>query len=272
MSYVFGALVVALVVIYMARPSFRRTILSAAVFFQDDPVVGSTSRIAWSTPRPTRLFYVQLTVLLLLLLAIPRCRTAVASSDGAHGGVWVLVDRSASMSTIQNGTTRMDRVVTALKNLLAAQSGIRCFRLSAFDMEIAGVADDIGSSAELVDAVSRLKPRALGTALPLVERALASPHPGGCPVDAAVILTDMPAPPWMDGAAARRHAWIDVSQPVGNAGFTDLVDVRDPVTGKVARVMVRLEVFGAMPQKPVVTVTSPDGRTRTYEPARWDGP
>src|SRR5262249_3426013 len=160
MSYVFGALVVALVVIYMARPSFRRTILSAAVFFQDDPVVGSTSRIAWSTPRPTRLFYVQLTVLLLLLLAIPRCRTAVAASDGAHGGVWVLVDRSASMSTIQNGTTRMDRVVTALKNLLAAQSGIRCFRLSAFDMEIAGVADDIGSSAELVDAVSRLKPRA----------------------------------------------------------------------------------------------------------------
>ena len=73
MTYVFGALAAALVVIYMARPNFRRAVLSSALFFQDDPVVGSTSRIAWSTPRPTPLFFLQLSVVLLYLLAVPRC-------------------------------------------------------------------------------------------------------------------------------------------------------------------------------------------------------
>ena len=33
MTYVFGALAAALVVIYMARPNFRRAILSAALAF-----------------------------------------------------------------------------------------------------------------------------------------------------------------------------------------------------------------------------------------------
>ena len=130
------------------------------------------------------------------------------------------------MSTVQNGTTRLNRAVAELKSLMSAQPGLRCFRLSAFDMEIASVGDNIASLAELVDAASRLRPRALGTALSQVERALAKPPGGGCPVDTAVIVTDMPAPPWMDEPAARRHVWIDISQPVANAGLTDLIDTR----------------------------------------------
>src|SRR6185436_10631065 len=98
------------------------------------------------------------------------------------------------------------------------------------------------------------------------------PPGAGCPADAAVIVTDMPAPAWMDGANARRHAWIDVSEPVANAGLTDLVDTRDPVTGKVARVTLRLETFGPMKEKPSVTVTGPDGKAQVYPAARWDGP
>src|SRR4029078_8928391 len=108
MTYVFGALAAALFVIYMARPNFRRAVLSAALFFRDDPVLGSTSRIAWSTPHPTPLFYLQLSVVLLLLLAVPHCPGAAVMDRSVKTGVRVLVDRSASMSTRQNGATRFD--------------------------------------------------------------------------------------------------------------------------------------------------------------------
>jgi hypothetical protein len=274
MSYLFGGLLAALVVIYMARPSFRRTVMSAAVFFRDDPVVGSTSRIAWSTPRPTPLFFVQLAVLLLLLLAIPQCRVRGASGATRQAGVWVLIDRSASMSTIQNGATRAELAVAALKRIVRSERMVQCFRLSAFDLEITAVRERVSGVAELLDAAATLGPRALGTRLSIVERALAERArvaPETCPADVAIVLTDMPAPPWMDKAASRGDVWIDVSQPVGNAGLTDLIDVRDQVTGRVERISIRVETFGGMPNKASVAVSSPDGRSRTYDVGRWEG-
>jgi hypothetical protein len=275
MSYVFGGLVAALVIIYMARPNFRRAIMSAAVFFQDDPVVGSTSRIAWSTPRPTPLFYPQLIVLLLLLFAIPQCRVAVGSEAAREAGVWVLIDRSASMSTIQNGATRMEHAVAALRDRMSSQRMVRCFKLSMFDLEITDVRDNIRTIGELVDAASELRPRPVGTQLSLVERALSLPprgSPDTCPIDVAVVLTDMPAPPWMDRAASSGDVWIDVSQRVANAGLTDLIDVRDQITGRVERVRLRVETFGGMAQHASLTVTSPDSKARVYEVTQWDGP
>ena len=275
MSAVFTGLVAALVVIYMARPSFRRAIMSAAVFFHDDPVVGSTSRIAWSTPRPTGLFFVQLAVLILPLLGLQQCRVSGATDGPSQAGVWVLIDRSASMSTTgADGATRFERAVAALERLTSPSGAVRCFRLSAFDLEITGLGDNIQSVAELLASVLALRPRALGTQLSLVERALADPPraiPGTCPIDAAVVVTDMPAPPWMDRAASRGDVWIDVSQPVGNAGLTDLVDVRDPVTGKVERLTLRVDTFGGMAPKVAIEVTSPDGKSRAYDVKDWDG-
>src|SRR5262247_1411891 len=127
MTYVFGALAAALVVIYMARPNFRRAVLSAALFFSDDPVLGSTSRVAWSTPRPTPLFYLQMSVLLLLLLAVPHCRGTAVMDRSVKTGVRVLVDRSASMSTQQNGATRFDAAIAALRSEARAhESAIAC--------------------------------------------------------------------------------------------------------------------------------------------------
>src|SRR5688500_955419 len=147
MTYVFGALAAALVVIYMAKPNFRRAVLSAALFFHDDPVLGSTSRIAWSTPHPTRLLYVHLAVVLLLLLALPRGRGAAAVDRAAGPGVRVLVDRSASMSTQQNGAARFDAAVDALRSVIAgAPSGIACFTLSAFDLELTAIAGNVGTA------------------------------------------------------------------------------------------------------------------------------
>ena len=286
MIYVFGALAAALVVIYMARPNFRRAILSAALFFQDDPVLGSTSRIAWSTPRPTPLFYPQLAVLLLLLLAVPHCPAAAVMDRSVKTGVRVLVDRSASMSTQQNGETRFEAAVAALRAVVAPrQSAIACFTLSAFDAELTTIAENVASAGELVDLVSRLQPRPLGTELSLVQRALADAPlstvapakvDAGCAIGATIVVTDMPAPPWMDGQhgpASRGDVWIDVSQPAPNAGIVDLVDTRDRVSGQVQRVRILVSTFGGIPASNVtVSVRSPDGRARTQPVEAWDGP
>jgi hypothetical protein len=280
MTYVFGALIAALVVIYMARPNFRRAVLSAALFFRDDPVLGSTSRIAWSTPHPTRLFYLQLAVLLLLLFAVPHCPGAAVMDRSIKTGVRVLVDRSASMSTKQNDATRSDAAVAALRAVAAPQqSAIACFTLSAFDLELTRIAENVTSLGELVDLVSRLQPRPLGTDLALVQRTLAEPPhaaPGGCAIGATIVVSDMPAPPWMegpDGPAARGDVWIDVSQPAPNAGIVDLVDDRDRVSGKVERVRVLVGTFGGLATSQVtLSVRSPDGALRTRPVAAWDGP
>ena len=178
MTYVFGALAAALVVIYMARPNFRRTVLSAALFFRDDPVLGSSSRIAWSTPRPTPLFFSQLSVLLLPLLAVPHCPAAAVIDRSGKPGVRVLVDRSASMSTRQDSATRFDAAVAALRSFAAAQqSAIACYTLAAFDLELVTIGDNVTSAGELLDLAGRLQPRPLGTDLSLVRRALAEAPP-----------------------------------------------------------------------------------------------
>src|SRR5215510_6813196 len=277
MTYVFGALAAALVVIYMARPNFRRAVLSAALFFRDDPVLGSTSQIAWSTPHPTPLFYLQLPVVLLLLLAVPHCPAAAVMDRSVKTGVRVLVDRSASMSTRQNGATRFDAAIAALRSVAAPQqSAIACFTLSAFDLELTTIAGNVASLGELVDLVSRLQPRPLGTELSRVERALAAPSrtvPGECATATTIVVSDMPAPPWMDGPASRGDVWIDVSQPAPNAGIVDLVDNRDRVSGAVQRVRVVVGVFGGMTASSVrLSVTSPDGVVRTRSIEGWDGP
>ena len=289
MTYVFGALAAALVVIYMARPNFRRAYLSAALFFRDDPVVGSTSRIAWSTPHPTPPFFLQLAVLLLLLLAVPHCPAAAVIDRSVKTGVRVLVDRSASMSTRQNGATRFDAAVAALRSVAAPQqSAIACFTLSAFDLELTPIAENVASVSELLDLVSRLQPRPLGTELSLVERALAeAPRTaplstvasakveGGCATAATIVVSDMPAPPWMerpDGPAARGDVWIDVSQPAPNAGIVDLVDNRDRVSGEVRRLRVVVGTFGMATSTVTLTVRSPDGSSRAHPVEAWDGP
>ena len=278
MTYVFGALAAALVVIYMARPNFRRAVLSAALFFTDDPVLGSTSRIAWSTPRPTALFYLQCSVLLLLLLAVPHCPAAAVMDGSIKTGVRVLVDRSASMSTQQHGARRFDAAIEALRAIAAPQqSAIACFTLSAFDLELTTIADHVTSAGELVALVSRLQPRPLGTELSLVQRALTDKAPAGpCATGSTIVVTDMPAPPWMerpDGPAARGDVWIDVSQPAPNAGIVDLVDNRDRVSGAVQRARVVVGAFGGMTASNVtLSVTPPDGAVRTYAVPAWDGP
>jgi hypothetical protein len=141
------------------------------------------------------------------------------------------------------------------------------------------IAANVASADELVDLVSRLQPRPLGTELSLVERALAdAPRaaPEVCATGPTIVVSDMPAPPWMesqDGPAARGDVWIDVSQPAPNAGIVDLVDNRDRVSGEVRRVRVVVGTFGGMAASNVtLSVRSPDGTSRAHPVEAWDGP
>jgi hypothetical protein len=195
-------------------------------------------------------------------------------------GVRVLVDRSASMSTQQDGATRLDAARAALRSIVTPQqSAIACFTLAAFDLELTTVAESVASVGELVDLVSRLQPRPLGTDLSLVERALADTHVSpnaACATGVAIVVSDMPAPPWMegpDGPAARGDIWIDVSQPASNAGIVDLVDTRDRVSGEVQRVRVVIGTFErAATSNVTLSVRMPDGTVRTHTVGVWDGP
>jgi hypothetical protein len=77
----------------------------------------------------------------------------------------------------------------------------------------------------------------------------------------------------MDGPASRGDVWIDVSQPASNAGIVDLVDERDRVSGKVQHVRAVVGTFGGMAaSKVTLSVTSPDGTSRTHPIETWDGP
>jgi hypothetical protein len=273
--YVFGASIAALVVVYMARPNFRRMVTSAAVFFRDDPAAASATRFGWSPPRPTPLFYAQLTVLLLLLLAVPQCQVLLRSGPQSPFGLWVIVDRSASMSTVQEDRSRMQLAVAQLENLLSKrwERGY-CVRLSTFDMELRDVRGDLRSVADVMKEASTLSPRALGTDVALVERALKQPRrevSDQCRIDNAVVMTDMPAPAWMDDAAARGDVWVDVSQPTGNLGLTDISETRDQFTGKVERVQVRIEAFGEIPKDARLTLALPGGAQKIRPVQPWIG-
>jgi hypothetical protein len=94
-----------------------------------------------------------------------------------------------------------------------------------------------------------------------------------CATATTIVVSDMPAPPWMDGPASRGDVWIDVSQPALNAGIVDLVDTRDRVSGQVQRVRLVIGTFDRMPTSDVtLSVRSPDGAVRTHPVEAWDGP
>jgi hypothetical protein len=256
-----------LVVIYMARPRFPRVTQSAAIFFRDQQVLSSERKVTWSRPHPTRMFYVQMLVILMLFASILSYYFASFTGASRLVGLWIIVDTSASMSTRQGDGTRMSRARAEVSTIVEQPSRVnRCFRVSAVDLEHRLLAEDAGSAAEALRAISTLAPRALGSDLTIVRRAIEEARgdrPSGCRVDGIVVVTDLPAPPWMDGPASRGDTWIDVSQPVGNIGLTDITAVRDQFNGGVERIRVHVEGFGGTRDQSVLRITGP-GASREH--------
>jgi hypothetical protein len=260
------AALLALVAIYMAFPNFTPVVQSAARYFPDSPPASSKKQFSWNRFQPTRLFVVQLIVVVLLCLAILAYVFPPRLVAAQQVGIWMIVDASASMSTIQSGETRMARAREEIRRVVREPwPADRCYRLSSFDLALHELDDDARTAAEVEQIASAIEARPLGTDLAVVQRALQEPRgarAAGCRVDLVVVVTDVPAPPWIE-TAATGDSWIDVSWPTPNIGFTQADSVRDPFSGGVEVVRVRVEAFGQMRDAVTLVVEPPDVSRRT---------
>jgi hypothetical protein len=268
-----------LVVVYMTYPRFRRRRLSAARFFKDlPPPRRGQSRLRWGKIRFTLPFFIQLLILLSLLAALYLLEKKLSGQETKGLGVWIVVDTSASMSTKQQGETRMTIALREVDRAVSmAQTSARgkelCFRLSTLDLEQRDLVTK-GDIFAVNQAIDTLEPRPLGTDLSILRRLIRSLNDPSrtddqCRVSHLVIITDHPAPGWLWESRDIRVVWRDIGQPVNNVGFTNIRAARNPLTGLVSNVQMEVASYGK--PKPVtrLTVFAPDGSKIKDEPLLW---
>jgi hypothetical protein len=290
----FLILLVALVAIHMTQPRFEKWLISAARFFTDLPAPKPRGfRLRVGNPFKSRPLYVQLVVFLALLLGIFSSEQAWRGNNSPWIGVWVLVDTSASMGTLQAGVPRHQAGYDGLKHVLdqAATQAIQsqsnvCGRLSTFDMELRDLLQSSTYLASLDPGPARLAPRALGTDLSLLQNIILdlqkgeepkNEQGGRCPITHLVVISDQPAPTWAvnpqeitppDSASsgpvvnpyALKIIWLDIASAVDNVGITTLQSTRDPITGKVYEVKIELTRYGNSEQERWVEIVGPAGQ------------
>ena len=264
-------LIALLVTLYMARPRFQRFELSSAAFFRELPAPRERRfRFQWSRPETNRAFWLQAAVLLAVLLAFllrERFYTSLRAGEGQ--GVWVLVDTSASMDTVQAGEPRHRRVADAIREAVDEGEDVpRRFRLSLFDLELREVALADPTLDAVLAASDRWRPRALGTDLQLL-RAL--PPPGDTPITHVLVITDRPAPDWTETVEQPRIVWRDIGERAENIGIESLRAARNPLTGYIADLRVDVAARGleAPPEDRVIRVEDPDGSKAERLLATW---
>lgn len=261
-----AAALVALVIIYMARPRFERIRLSAARFFIDLPTATKgRPRLKLSNPLTSLPFWVQFLTLLAVFAALLSLSLNLTRRQATSIGLWLLVDTSASMSTRQGQIDRLAQAQPELHRALAqAQTASKdagfCARLSAFDMERRDLADDAGQAET---AIADLAARPLGTDVGLIRKVLAEPGQGpesDCEISHLVVISDLPAPAWAAEPQAATLIWRQVGSSVDNIGITDIQAERDPLTGQVYEIRVMVAAYGDKAPA-TLSMTSVDGST-----------
>lgn len=223
---VLGGLVLGL---HMVRTFTERRSLSAARFLRVlPPPRESKWRWHWANPFKMSILYPRLVVLALSGAALLVSQCAVQRTTRPQElGLWLWVDTSASMGAQMGGSTRLQAAIADLGSLLEevrARESVEslCVRVSTFDL----AASDLLASGDVAaarQALSGLRPRALGTNLALVTAAAAqNPEPGECPTTHVIVATDLPAPPLAEPGDGPEIVWRVAAQPVANAGFTEL--------------------------------------------------
>lgn len=271
------AALAALIVLHMARPRFRRLRLSAARFFYDlPPPDDARRRFQLGNPLRSRPFYPQLLVLALLAGALLSARGCRRDAD-ERLGLWVFVDTSYSMTTVQDGETRLDAARREVKRFLdqADRMGSQspCYRFSTVDMEVAPPWPEPVDRAAVESRLAAIEARALGTDLGRL-RDLSPPEgPSSdgadpCPVAARLVVSDLPAPDWA-GAPGGGWIWRDVGRPVANAGLSSIEAVRDPFGARVDAVGVEAAAYGAAAGGARLEVLDAAGRTVDAVDVAW---
>ncbi len=276
-TWLVGGLIVGLVVLYLVNPPIRRMDLSAARFLRQLPEPPRSRRLRLSPRRlvTSPLFWLQLLVLALLLAALLAWQSAAAADIGPRQiGVLLAFDTSASMTTLQNGTSRIDTAKLAaieglVSSLDASQGGSWCARLAVFDLEWRELASTSDPAAATF-AVSSLAARPLGSDLEIVRRSiatLASEQVSACPITHVLVVTDRPEPSWRVESPLP-IIWRDVGIPVSSVGITAITPIRNQLTGEVAEVHIQISAFGPAPAVSKLTIRSPSGQVREV-PYTW---
>lgn len=275
--YIFLGGVAALVILYMTYPRFKRKRLSSARFFRDlPPPKKGQSRLRTGKLQFTLSFFLQLLVFLALLAAAYWMVLQLDPGETSGLGVWIFVDTSASMSTMQDGRPRMDAALEELERAVAeaedaAEGKDICFRLSALDLEQRDILEK-SDAASILLAARKLAPRPLGTDAGIIRRVLSFPDiPGAsrCRVSHILVITDLPAPGWLGESAHFPVVWRDIAKPVYNVGFTRIRASRNPLTGQTTEVLVEITAFGKNPRHVNFTVTGPGEDVVLREPIDW---
>lgn len=191
-------------------------------------------------------------------------------------GLWILVDTSASMTTIQSSGDRMaaaKREVKALLDKLGQEEEPWCFGLATFDQAL--VVHEYDTSASRIgNMLEALTPRALGTDLTLIRalaNQLATPKEDVCPASYMVVVTDMPAPDWIAGPdAAAEFVWQDIGEPVTNVGISGMRWSGVPKIGTSKSIEIELVSYGDSPETSTATVRGPDGKEIVRQSIDWN--
>lgn len=251
------AALVGVVVLHMLRPFFVPRRISSARFFRaDDETTSHERRPTLARPWRSPPLYAQLLAGGLLAVAL-----WPAGCGSAHDqlGIWILFDTSASMSTRvreeDGAAARFDLAKERLRGVVATLGDgpvPTLFHLSTFDlgMETHGLCLTAESAGEQLAGLAH---RPLGTDLVTLRAVLESPAgplPAGadapCALTHRLVVSDLPAPEWL-AELAPGVVWLDIAEPVANAGFEILRARRDPLTGEVGAVEVGLRAHGAIP-------------------------
>lgn len=268
-----GIACIALIIIYMTRPPFKPHVVSSARFFNDLPPAKDTCHLGWGKPLLSRSFWLQLFILANLIVALLSFQKTIASGETVSLGVWIIVDTSASMSTIQGGDTRMVAARQEIDRIIAQAKEVSgdippCIGLSSFDLELKHRVSSDRDALDVRQAVAGLEPRPLGTDLTLV-RALTNSLESGCTVSHFVVVSDLPAPAWVADDDATRMIWRDVGSAVDNVGFTTIQGNRHPLTGLVREITVEITAFGKAPSDTKLDITARDGSPVFEETLAW---
>lgn len=275
--WLLGSLIVGLVALYLTNPPQRPLDVSAARFFGQLPEQPNSPRLRLSLRRlvTSPLFWLQLLVLALLLATLLAWQTALAAELGPrHIGLLLVVDTSASMSTMQEGAPRIDKarqtaLAAALQSFAATQGGGWCARLARVDLawQELGVVTDPGT---LPAMLASLAPQPLGTDVNIIRRAVIAAqdeHNQQCAITHVVVITDQPVPSWH----AESHIpviWQDVGVPVPSVGITELTPVRNQLSGAITAVQYQITAFGKPPATTILTINGPGGPVLT-RPYTW---
>jgi hypothetical protein len=276
MPFFIAGLIGALVVIQMARIRAKPSRQSAARFFANLPPPQKRAPILRiSHLLLSRAFWLQLAVLLFALLAACTVEVRSPLSDADRIGVWLLVDTSASMSTVQNGETRMAAAqlsaLATLQHVSQLQSEQpHCWRMSSFDVELRENVPATTNVELVASALRDLAARPVGTNLNAVRQGVSAlaEQQLSCPITHAVVISDQPAPVWVAETKSPVMIWLDIGVPVDNIGFTHITAVRDPLSGLTREVQVEVTAYGRAPADAQLTITAPSGAIETRI-AQW---